>query len=244
MKSFLVLVGGGRVREFWRASSEMKRRQLGQERREVVLKALVKRFFCEKEVTSTLYMDALFTACKFLFWTTQQHPPLAAPAATKAAKGRKGSAHPSKAPRPPRETKAWGPDTEGAGAGALPERPAEVIALDSRCFRVNGDLLALLERAARDDGTPLLKGTAPQAALRGGRRRWGATRRGATTGSSWSWGSRPSRCLCWLTSSGGHAPPASALPFLYLLVACLSVQGVGSWHGCEAWMLIAWVLAS
>lgn len=160
------------MREFWQASSEMKRRQLGQERREVILKALVKRFFNEKEVTSTLFMDALYTACKFLFWTTAQQPAPAAPTATKAAKGRKGGARPSKVPVPAaRDSKAWSPREEGGGG--LAERPAEVIALDSRCFRVNGDLLVLLERAARDDGTPLLKadgvaGTAARGKVRTG----------------------------------------------------------------------------
>ena len=46
--------------------SPKRRAALTAERGEAVLAGLVKRFFNEKEVTSTLVMDALFCGCKLV----------------------------------------------------------------------------------------------------------------------------------------------------------------------------------
>lgn len=54
------------LRTFWGYLSPVRRQKLASERGEVLLKGLVKRFFNEKEVTSTLVMDALFSGCKQL----------------------------------------------------------------------------------------------------------------------------------------------------------------------------------
>jgi hypothetical protein len=43
-----------------------ERNRLSAERADVILKAVVKRFFNEKEVTSTLVMDALYSGCRAL----------------------------------------------------------------------------------------------------------------------------------------------------------------------------------
>ncbi|XP_024401226.1 uncharacterized protein [Physcomitrium patens] len=51
---------------FWSAVEEGTRRRLAREKTDVILKAVVKRFFNEKEVTSTLVMDALYSGCKSL----------------------------------------------------------------------------------------------------------------------------------------------------------------------------------
>lgn len=53
-------------RAFWSAVEEGARRRLAREKTDVILKAVVKRFFNEKEVTSTLVMDALYSGCKAL----------------------------------------------------------------------------------------------------------------------------------------------------------------------------------
>jgi len=53
-------------RAFWSAIEENVRQRLSREKTDVVLKAIVKRFFNEKEVTSTLVMDALYSGCKAL----------------------------------------------------------------------------------------------------------------------------------------------------------------------------------
>eukprot|EP00850_Spirogloea_muscicola_P017540 SM000152S01528 [mRNA] locus=s152:35556:42868:+ [translate_table: standard] len=53
-------------RKFWASVEEGKRRKLAQEKMEVILKAVVKRFFNEKEVTSTLVMDALYSGSRSL----------------------------------------------------------------------------------------------------------------------------------------------------------------------------------
>lgn len=45
---------------------ENVRRRLSREKTEIILKAIVKAFFNEKEVTSTLVMDALYSGCKAL----------------------------------------------------------------------------------------------------------------------------------------------------------------------------------
>ena len=51
---------------FWSAVEEGTRRRLAREKTDLILKAVVKRFFNEKEVTSTLVMDALYSGCKAL----------------------------------------------------------------------------------------------------------------------------------------------------------------------------------
>jgi hypothetical protein len=53
-------------REWWEGLSAERQRRLTAERGEVVLKGVVKQFFNEKEVTSTLVMDALFAGCRQL----------------------------------------------------------------------------------------------------------------------------------------------------------------------------------
>eukprot|EP00897_Mesotaenium_endlicherianum_P008998 jgi/Mesen1/8126/ME000437S07221 len=54
------------LRAFWNSVDERARRQQVQEKCEVILRAVVKRFFNDKEVTSTLVMDALYGGCKEL----------------------------------------------------------------------------------------------------------------------------------------------------------------------------------
>ena len=46
--------------------SASERDKLSAERADVILKSVVKRFFNEKEVTSTLVMDALYSGCRAL----------------------------------------------------------------------------------------------------------------------------------------------------------------------------------
>ncbi|MCO5586446.1 hypothetical protein L7F22_040386 [Adiantum nelumboides] len=53
-------------RVFWAAQEENVRRRLSREKTDIILKAIVKAFFNEKEVTSTLVMDALYSGCKAL----------------------------------------------------------------------------------------------------------------------------------------------------------------------------------
>lgn len=53
-------------RAFWTSLEENVRRRLSREKTEIILKAIVKAFFNEKEVTSTLVMDALYSGCKAL----------------------------------------------------------------------------------------------------------------------------------------------------------------------------------
>eukprot|EP00252_Welwitschia_mirabilis_P006889 TRINITY_DN1781_c0_g1_i1.p1 TRINITY_DN1781_c0_g1~~TRINITY_DN1781_c0_g1_i1.p1 ORF type:complete len:1298 (-),score=334.57 TRINITY_DN1781_c0_g1_i1:264-4157(-) len=53
-------------RAFWSAIDANVRQRLSREKTDVILKAIVKRFFNEKEVTSTLVMDALYSGCKAL----------------------------------------------------------------------------------------------------------------------------------------------------------------------------------
>jgi hypothetical protein len=53
-------------RAFWAACSARQRADLAEERGDVVLRAVARRFFNEKEVTSTLVMDALHAGCRAL----------------------------------------------------------------------------------------------------------------------------------------------------------------------------------
>ena len=51
---------------FWKGLSDKQKHALLREKASVILQRLVKRFFNEKEVTSTLVMDALYAGCKQL----------------------------------------------------------------------------------------------------------------------------------------------------------------------------------
>lgn len=51
------------MRQFLLSSEGKQKAQLATEKSDVLLKGIVKRFFNEKEVTSTLVMDALYCGC-------------------------------------------------------------------------------------------------------------------------------------------------------------------------------------
>lgn len=53
-------------RAFWGGIKESQRKSLSCEKTDTILKSVVKKFFNEKEVTSTLVMDALFSGTKSL----------------------------------------------------------------------------------------------------------------------------------------------------------------------------------
>ncbi len=53
-----------KFRDFWVGLSMEQQRKLLAEKADGILKGLVKQFFNEKEVTSTLVMDALYSGCK------------------------------------------------------------------------------------------------------------------------------------------------------------------------------------
>ena len=54
------------LRQFWNSREGKERAELTMEKSDVLLKGIVKRFFNEKEVTSTLVMDALYCGCRTL----------------------------------------------------------------------------------------------------------------------------------------------------------------------------------
>jgi len=51
---------------FWSAIDPSTRHRMSREKTDTILKVLVKHFFVEKEVTSTLVMDSLYTSLKAL----------------------------------------------------------------------------------------------------------------------------------------------------------------------------------
>lgn len=55
-----------KLQEFWSQLTPEQQKKLTMEKGETVLKAVVKQFFNEKEVTSTLVMDALYSGCRQL----------------------------------------------------------------------------------------------------------------------------------------------------------------------------------
>jgi len=63
----------GKFRDFWCGLAPEQQRKLLTERGEVILKGVVKQFFNEKEVTSTLVMDALYSGCKQLEEHSRQY---------------------------------------------------------------------------------------------------------------------------------------------------------------------------
>lgn len=62
----------GNFRSFWKELQKWQKGRLTQEKCDSILKAVVKRFFNEKEVTSTLVMDALYSGCRAMEEHTRQ----------------------------------------------------------------------------------------------------------------------------------------------------------------------------
>ena len=54
------------LRQFWNSRQGREKAELTMEKADILLKGIVKRFFNEKEVTSTLVMDALYCGCRAL----------------------------------------------------------------------------------------------------------------------------------------------------------------------------------
>eukprot|EP00873_Tetraselmis_striata_P038610 jgi/Tetstr1/458874/TSEL_004382.t1 len=59
-------------RQFWQELQKRQKERLTQEKCDTILKGVVKRFFNEKEVTSTLVMDALYSGCRAMEEHTRQ----------------------------------------------------------------------------------------------------------------------------------------------------------------------------
>eukprot|EP00245_Coleochaete_scutata_P005086 TRINITY_DN18369_c0_g1_i1.p1 TRINITY_DN18369_c0_g1~~TRINITY_DN18369_c0_g1_i1.p1 ORF type:complete len:1405 (-),score=316.78 TRINITY_DN18369_c0_g1_i1:316-4530(-) len=110
-------------RAFWMQVEESARKQLASEKTDVILKAVVKRFFNEKEVTSTLVMDALYSGCKALDQRS-----------TSNYKGDNARG------------KGDGFYLDGAGEPSYPP----VVLVEQESFVLAGDILAILERAATE----------------------------------------------------------------------------------------------
>ena len=51
-------------RTFWLGIDQNARHQMSREKIDVILKAVVKHFFIEKEITSTLVMDSFYSGLK------------------------------------------------------------------------------------------------------------------------------------------------------------------------------------
>ncbi|MCL7028226.1 hypothetical protein MKW94_020574, partial [Papaver nudicaule] len=58
---------------FWLGVDENVRRRLSEEKTDVILKVIVKELFVEKEVTSTLVMDSLYSGLKALEWHSKSN---------------------------------------------------------------------------------------------------------------------------------------------------------------------------
>ncbi|XP_010262249.1 PREDICTED: MATH domain-containing protein At5g43560-like [Nelumbo nucifera] len=58
-------------RAFWLGIDQNSRRCMSREKTDVILKVVVKQFFIEKEVTSTLVMDSLYSGLKALEWQSK-----------------------------------------------------------------------------------------------------------------------------------------------------------------------------
>jgi hypothetical protein len=115
---------------FWVGIDQNVRRRMSREKTDSILKAVVKRFFIEKEVTSTLVMDSLYSGLKALecsgqiIYTNNKSKKIA------AAKGKY---------------------SDGA---ALEEIPIPIVRLEKDTFVLVDDVLLLLERAAMEPLPP------------------------------------------------------------------------------------------
>jgi len=123
--------------EFWDSLSLQLRSCLASDRADNILKLLVKRFFNEKEVTSTLVMDALHSGYKSL--QVDQRPSLAG---AKDGDGGKGGGSSSSA--------AAG----GAGAKNALSEPPVSISMEQNLTYLTGDVMKTLETAANETVPP------------------------------------------------------------------------------------------
>lgn len=65
-KKELIIICGCSFGVFWLGMDQNSRRRMSREKMDVILKGVVKQFFIDKEVTSTLVMDSLYSGLKAL----------------------------------------------------------------------------------------------------------------------------------------------------------------------------------
>ncbi|QDZ18568.1 MATH domain-containing protein [Chloropicon primus] len=135
--------------EFWDSLSVQLRSCLASDRADNILKSLVKRFFNEKEVTSTLVMDALHSGYKAL-QVEQGQKTLAAAPAPAAAKGKGDKAD--------KGSKGSGKGGSSAAAfktlNASPSDPPVSISMEENLTYLAGDVMKTLEQAANEAVPP------------------------------------------------------------------------------------------
>lgn len=163
------------LRDFWARLPADKQRKLLTEKAEVVLKGLLKTFFNEKEVTSTLVMDALYAGCRQVEEATRQWA-AAVSAATacartcaaghflksgqRAASQRPGHFSPFPVPCLPMHAHSslrllplrCLPPCQG---GVASESPIVMLMQDTQHVQLNGDLMDVADKACREYIPPL-----------------------------------------------------------------------------------------
>ena len=147
--------------EFWDSLSLQLRSCLASDRADNILKLLVKRFFNEKEVTSTLVMDALHSGYKSL--QVDQVPPGSVPASLtsdrKGAKGDKGGKGGASKDMAAAGAKTGAP-SQAARAGAAANKsstssePPVSISMEENLTYLTGDVMKTLEQAANEAVPP------------------------------------------------------------------------------------------
>ncbi|CAH1412308.1 unnamed protein product [Lactuca virosa] len=112
---------------FWSGIDQNSRRRMSREKSDSILKVVVKHFFIEKEVTSTLVMDSLYSGLKALEGQSQTQIQSQSQTKNKKAKGQQSDAE---------------------------EPPIPVVRMENDTFILVDDVLLLLERAALEPLPP------------------------------------------------------------------------------------------
>lgn len=163
----------GPFREWWESLAPERQRRLLTERGEVVLKGVVKQFFNEKEVTSTLVMDALYAGCRQLEEASRAWAAVSGWLGARG--GGRGRLHPARLQlgtsqrlqltrpafylhnHPTRSADANPPLPAPSSQGAAPEgspAPSVLIRAERNTFTFGAGALDVAERAACPDWIP------------------------------------------------------------------------------------------
>ncbi|KAL4567375.1 hypothetical protein LXL04_022958 [Taraxacum kok-saghyz] len=116
---------------FWSGIDQNSRRRMSREKSDSILKVVVKHFFIEKEVTSTLVMDSLYSGLKALEGQSQSQSQSQSQTQIQTTKSKKAKGQ---------------SDTE--------EPPVPVVRMENDTFILVDDVLLLLERAALEPLPP------------------------------------------------------------------------------------------
>ncbi|CDY26906.1 BnaA05g18060D [Brassica napus] len=137
---------------FWLGMDQKSRREMSQEKMDVILKLVVKHFYIKKEVTSSLVMDFLFHGLNSLVWSSTTQEKILHTISRQMGKLLKDDLDSS-------ILNALEEEPKKERATDVKNLPAPMVSVDKDMFVLVDDAMLLMEKAVLE---PLLDESGPQ----------------------------------------------------------------------------------